>query len=231
MQLCSLMCCEQQERKLSHLLARSFRSSFWLNLLVTRMPRLWAQQCRVNPAHTGPFSRNGLCPPCRHALLREAGKIGSKLGGGRPREYTCNVPRSWQPLTRRVKHASIKQKQRDTASTKERKVSRVARQKKGGQHRSCFRCRKRCDICRRYGCVPTQWSLKRGELDSFLQDFDAPGCPLRRTSDCWDVAVIRLWAIAAKHAFGMRTTLLGPIVAAHSNSVRTFGVLNQPFQH
>ena len=107
------------------------------------MPRLWAQQCRVNPAHTGPFSRNGLCPPCRHALLREAGKIGSKLGGGRPREYTYNVPRSWQPLTRRVKHASIKQKQRDTASTKERKVSRIARQKQGGQHRSCFRCRKR----------------------------------------------------------------------------------------
>ena len=163
------------------------------------MPRLWAQQCRVNPAHTGPFSRNGLCPPCRHALLREAGKIGSKLGGGRQRGYTYNVQRSWQPLTRRVKHAIIKQEQRDTASAKERnastkeiEVSRVPRQKQGGQHRSCLRCRKRCDICRRYGCVPTQWSRKRGELNSFLQDFDAPGCPLRRTSDCWDVAVIRL---------------------------------------
>ena len=29
----------------------------------------------------------------------------------------------------------------------------------------------------------------------------------------------------------MRTTLLGLIAAAHFNSVRTFGVLNQAFQH
>ena len=66
---------------------------------------------------------------------------------------------------------------------------------------------------------------------SFLVEFDTPGSPLRRASDCWDVEVIRQLAVVANHAYGMRTTLLGLIVVAHFKSVRTWGVFNQAFKH
>ena len=75
------------------------------------------------------------------------------------------------------------------------------------------------------------WILTDDELQIFLTEFDSPGAPLRRTTECWDVEVIRQWALAAKHAFGMRTTVLGLIVAAHFNSLRTGGVLHQAFKH
>ena len=91
------------------------RSSCWFNPLVARMPRRWPQQCRLNPAHTGPFSRKGLCSPCRQALLRESGKNGSKLGGGRPRHFLYEPPRSQQPLARRGRRATTKQQQANTA--------------------------------------------------------------------------------------------------------------------
>ena len=42
---------------------------------------------------------------------------------------------------------------------------------------------------------------------------------------------MREWALAAKETYGMRIALLGLIVAAHFNSLRTWGVVSQAFGH
>ena len=54
---------------------------------------------------------------------------------------------------------------------------------------------------------------------------------MRRATECWDVEVVREWALAAKETYGMRIALLGLIVAAHFNSLRTWGVVSQAFGH
>jgi len=53
---------------------------------------------------------------------------------------------------------------------------------------------------------------------------------MRRSTDCWDLEIMRQWGVAARHAYGTQTTLLGLIVGAHFKSVRTWGVINQAFK-
>ena len=177
---------------------KSFRSSCWLNPRVGKMPRQWAQQCRVDPAHFGPFSRSGLCPSCRASLLSEAGKKGGTNNGGRPRGSTYKLPRARQPLARRVRRSNAKKPKTPTTSRTAAGGPQECQKEKTSTHRICFRCRRRRDHCREEGCIPTTWTLKQDELQSFLQYFDYHGSPLRRATDCWDVEVIRDWALAAR---------------------------------
>ena len=85
---------------------------------VPNMPRRWAQQCRNDPDHSGPFSRMGLCPSCRASLLSEAGKKGANNDGGRPRGSTYKKPYSRLPLARRVRHAIAKSKKKHDIKTR-----------------------------------------------------------------------------------------------------------------
>ena len=68
---------------------------------------MWPQQCRQNSTHSGPFSRSGLCAPCRQELLRAAGSKGARMGGGRPRLTAYTVQPSKLPSARRAKRRSL----------------------------------------------------------------------------------------------------------------------------
>ena len=191
-----------------------------------QMPPEWARQCRLNAAHAGPFSRSGLCPPCRRAMRAAAGHISGKKGGGQPRKSAYYIPPSWLPSVRRGK------RRREAEVAAENGVRQPVRQCRRGQgleHRVCFRCRRREDKCRKRGCLPLTAELPREKLESFLEAFDAGGPDMRRSSDCWDVEVMRRWATATEAACGMKTALLGLIVAAHFKSLRTWGVINSAF--
>ena len=78
--------------------------------------------------------------------------------------------------------------------------------------------------------MPFKYTLPPVNLSAFLKNSDAPDAPMRRTSYCWDVQIMKKWAVAAREAYGMRTTLLGLIVGAHFKSLRTWGVINQAFR-
>ena len=78
--------------------------------------------------------------------------------------------------------------------------------------------------------MPFKYILPPRNLADFLQKSDALDAPMRRTSYCWDVQIMKKWALAAREAYGMQTSLLGLIVGAHFKSLRTWGVINQAFQ-
>ena len=78
--------------------------------------------------------------------------------------------------------------------------------------------------------MPFKYILPPGNLTDFLQKSDAPDAPMRRTSYCWDVQIMKKWALAAREAYGMQTSLLGLIVGAHFKSLRTWGVINHAFK-
>ena len=143
------------------------------------MPRLWPQQCRQNAAHAGPFSREGLCTPCRKKILQQAGKKGVENGGGRPR--TSSYKKSPSNLS------SARRTRKPARPTGSNITNKSISERRSLEHRWCFRCRRRQDHCREGGCVPFKYILPPGNLTDFLQTFDAPDAPMRRTSDCWDV--------------------------------------------
>ena len=84
--------------------------------------------------------------------------------------------------------------------------------------------------CRLRSCRPLTFIFPRCNLYSFLQEFDAAGSAMRRSSDCVDVQIMRQWAVAAQQSYGMRTAMMGLIVATHFKSVRTWGVINTTFK-
>ena len=86
------------------------------------------------------------------------------------------------------------------------------------------------DKCRERGCKPLTATLPKPELEEFLAEFDARHHRIRRGKDCWDVELVRRWAVAAREAYGMRTALMGLIVVAHFKSLRTWGVINSAFK-
>ena len=78
--------------------------------------------------------------------------------------------------------------------------------------------------------MPFKYILPPGNLTDFLQKIDAPDAPMRRTSCFWDVQIMKQWALAAREAYGLQTSLLGLIVGAHFKSLRTWGVINHAFK-
>ena len=78
--------------------------------------------------------------------------------------------------------------------------------------------------------MPFKYTLPPVNLTAFLQKSDAPDAPMRRTSYCWDVQTMKKWALAAREAYGIETSLLGLIVGAHFKSLRTWGVINHAFK-
>ena len=75
-----------------------------------------------------------------------------------------------------------------------------------------------------------KYILPPGNLTDFLQKSDALDAPMRRTSCCWGVQIMKQWALAAREAYGLQTSLLGLIVGAHFKSLRTWGVINHAFK-
>ena len=78
--------------------------------------------------------------------------------------------------------------------------------------------------------MPFKYTLPPDNLTAFLQKSDALDAPMRRTSYCWDVQIMKKWALAARESYGIETSLLGLIVGAHFKSVRTWGVINHAFK-
>ena len=93
----------------------------------------------------------------------------------------------------------------------------------------CFRCERRMPDCRRDGCNPYKHPIKKNKLQGFVHHLDnwgkQPG-EVRYTSDCIDVDIVCRWARASLRDFGERSTLLGLVIIAHFNSVRTWGCVN-----
>ena len=80
---------------------------------------LWqdaAEVAAAASAHEGPISRSGLCAHCRLDVLRQAGKRGGKLGGGRPRKTSYRIPPAHLPSPRRLKRKKCKANERRTPS-------------------------------------------------------------------------------------------------------------------
>ena len=78
--------------------------------------------------------------------------------------------------------------------------------------------------------MPFKNILLPGNLIDFLQKSDALDAPMRRTSCCWDVQIMKQWALAAREAYGLQTSLLVLIVGAHFKSLRTWGVIDHAFK-
>jgi len=131
------------------------------------MPKRWAQQCRVDPSHVGPFSRNGLCPPCRASLWRAAGQ----KGGSTPRRTRSayKLVGGRLPLARRVLRAEAKQKKTSsTSSTGVRKLGCVPQLR--GQHLQA-------------PAMPQRWAQQCREDPSHVGPFSRSGlCPPCRAS-------------------------------------------------
>ena len=62
----------------------------------------------------------------------------------------------------------------------------------------------------------------------FLEHWDRCGYQkkqVRFLSDYWDMQVVSRWALKTREQYGLPSALLGLVVAAHFNSVRTFGMV------
>ena len=145
------------------------------------------------------------------------------MSGGRPHKTCDRVAPAPLPSAKRLNR---KKYVRQKVARGDREKRPEAPSRHGIEHRTCFRCRKREDWCRPHNCRPFRFVLPRCNLYSFLQDFDAPGSAMRRSTDCWDVQIMRQWAVAARQSYSMGTALMGLIGAAHFKSVRTWGVIN-----
>ena len=178
------------------------------------MPKAWATACLTDPSHEGPFSRRGFCKHCTKEQQRKSGRR-----GGIKRRKSWFRPPSKQALSNRVANQRRREEKR-----KRQRRRREGRRAKREEQQAAAKCRK----------VPSlrcgRWVLDVARVQRFLKHFDTFGNRLgevRYQSDCIDVQVVRLWALRVSMSHGLDIALLGLIVMAHFNSIRTFAVVQE----
>jgi len=77
---------------------------------------------------------------------------------------------------------------------------------------------------------PAGPTMVQSEYRSLLQHLDSPDLTLRYHSDHVDVEVVKQWALRRQKTDGLEPALLGVVVMAHFNCVRTFGMVERAFR-
>jgi hypothetical protein len=187
-------------------------------------------QCRGCPA-TQDISRRGWCDKCRSTKAKESGKRG---GENRRRTYD------------QVKEASPKKchgcQATDNISRRgwcdECRADKAKKSgKNGGKSHRCSwflppsrQAKARRMAVRAGPAVAPPEHIEDMEVDKrayleLLNHLDSSSTQVRRATECIDVQVVARWARRTLSSQGVRSVLLGLIVAAHFNCVRTFGMV------
>ena len=189
-------------------------------------------KCIVDAKHRGPISRRGFCKRCALQRMRQGGAL-----GGRTFRKSFHMAPSTQSKHRRAtEHAKVRRRNKTVLQSmwgKSRKPKRMYAQVGGTKHRCCFRCGQRRDRCVDDGCVPYAFEVDKHAYSKLVIHFDRfmhQEGGIRTTTDCFDVQIMKAWAIAARCSYGIRTSVLGLIVGAHFKSIRTWGAINHSFR-